>query len=358
MRGDGQRQAPSAKKLFHIFSIATASDILKPTLLAVIEHIRVGIEKIFSLGDDDKVLHNSVFWDTFIESLLFQLIPGMMAEPEGISESRLRKVLLTPLLQKVAHSVSIMKVPQSYSGEEEGYVTNVLVEHVTESRQGVRGNKPSVDYTLTAFVNKDSSEPLFMIPVETKKEIVEKDISQLAHYMSTMGKSKYLEDLTFLGILLDQNAIRLAFSPFNHSNNIDIPFVLVSPPLNWRSGIGINRGTCVLMCLLHRLRLPRISARELAISFQNAKMEPAWTFILEKAEVFAKEPCLAERSQIAGIPIGKGFDAVITEIGKIRSELHDLQGKMKSELHDLRTEVNTIKQEEPHRRKAPRVDPA
>ena len=136
-------------------------------------------KKKFSVRDDDKVLHNSVFWETFIQSLLFQLIPGMMAEPEGISESHLRKVLLTPLLQK---SVSMMKVPQSYSGGEEGYVTNILVEHVTESRKGVRGNKPSVDYTLTAFVNNDSREPLFMIPVETKKEIVERDISQLVHY--------------------------------------------------------------------------------------------------------------------------------------------------------------------------------
>ena len=67
--------------------------------------------KIFSDENDDKVLHNSMFWDTFIHSLLFQLVPGMMAEPEGISESHLRKVLLTPLLQKVAHSASMMEVP-------------------------------------------------------------------------------------------------------------------------------------------------------------------------------------------------------------------------------------------------------
>ena len=97
------------------------------------------------------------------------------------------------------------------------------------------------------------------------------------------------------------------------------------------------------MCLLHRLRLPRLSASELATSFHNAEMEPAWSFILEKAEMFAKEPCLAQQSQTAGIPMDGGYDA---EIGKIKSELRYLQ-----------TEVDTMKQEEPHRRKAPRMDP-
>lgn len=72
------------------------------------------------------------------------------------------------------------------------------------------------------------------VPVETKIQTVERKMSQLAHYMSAMGKSEHMKDMTFLGILLDQNAIHSAFSPFKDGDSDrDIPFVLIPPLLNW-----------------------------------------------------------------------------------------------------------------------------
>ena len=44
--------------------------------------------------------------------------------------------------------------------------------------------------------------------------------------------------------------------------------------------------------------------------------------------MFAKEPCLAQQSRTEGIPMDAGYDAVVTEIGKIKSELRTCEWKL------------------------------
>ena len=99
-------------------------------------------------------------------------------------ETRIRDLLITPLLDKVAHCASTISAPNEYAGDGEVCYSEFVLEQPSESRKHERGRKPTVDYTLTAFLD---DEPIFLIPVEAKPMLQEEDMSQIAHYMCTMS---------------------------------------------------------------------------------------------------------------------------------------------------------------------------
>ena len=108
----------------------------------------------------------------------------------------------------------------------------------------------------------DSSNTVYVIPIEAKKKICSKDMSQLAQYMTTMANGPYISLNTSVGMLVDESAVAFAFSCLCSTENIPLPVVFLSPAVKWRSGPVLVRGVCVAMCLLHNLRLKRLQAGE------------------------------------------------------------------------------------------------
>ena len=44
--------------------------------------------------------------------------------------------------------------------------------------------------------------------------------------------------------------------------NMHLPIVLVSPPVSWRNGALLDRGTCINLCMVQKLFLPRIAMEQ------------------------------------------------------------------------------------------------
>ena len=137
----------------------------------ILQNVGKGVDEIFSLPN---TLHNAEFWRTYFQGLLFDLGLGLSICRGHTSEAEICHYLLTPLLKKIAHAASMM-----------------------------------VDYTMTGFVEND---PMYIIPVEAKKKITEKHISQLSQYMGTQVNGRYVGGCT-VGMLIDHSTVRLAFSP-------------------------------------------------------------------------------------------------------------------------------------------------
>ena len=78
-------------------------------------------------------------------------------------------MLLTPLLENVAHCVSHMVLTDSavQIGAEKECASSFAVEVSTEARPHLRGRKPHVDYVISGIVE---GEAMYIIPVEGKKK--------------------------------------------------------------------------------------------------------------------------------------------------------------------------------------------
>ena len=85
------------------------------------------------------------------------------------SEAEVRYLLLTPLLQKVAHSSTPLSLPKEWGADLESvfYYSSVYFEVVTEARRNTPGAKPKVDHALTGYT-ADNSDILYEVPVEAK----------------------------------------------------------------------------------------------------------------------------------------------------------------------------------------------
>ena len=102
------------------------------------------------------------------------------------NEAEVHHLLLTPPpLQSVAHCKVMMRSPETYDKDSLEYFSAFSLEVNAERRSNRRGRKPQVDYALTAHT--DGGELLYVIPVEGKIKISDKDVSQLSQYLSTMG---------------------------------------------------------------------------------------------------------------------------------------------------------------------------
>lgn len=134
-------------------------------------------------------------------------------EYAAASEAEIKRLLLTPLLESVAHCASSMVLPDSTAAlsNEKEYATSFAVEVNTEKRPHQQGRKPHVDYFISGICDDDI---LYAIPVEAKKHITVTQMPQLAHYVSTMGSRKPRQPCSSTGMLIDGMQVCIAFSVF------------------------------------------------------------------------------------------------------------------------------------------------
>ena len=197
--------------------------------------------------------HNASFWTVFFRSLIVEISGGLLPCGDR-SEAEVRHELLTPLLRRIAYSLSSIEAPEGVEPGSE-YWSALEYEYQTEERPSTRGSKPRVDYVMTGQVN---GKLLFQIPIETKKQNTLGDIGQLAHYMST--RCMVVEKNTGIGFIIDESTLYFAFAPLMlRSDGIDLhlPIILISPKISWREGTFINRGALVSVCLFQKFSLRR-----------------------------------------------------------------------------------------------------
>ena len=168
-----------------------------------LQNVGKGVDEIFSLPN---TLHNAEFWRSYFQGLLFDLCLGLSICRGHTSEAEICHYLLTPLLKKIAHAASMSLAPRDGNCLE---YCSALGRETQAAESDKRGRKPEVDYTMTGFVEND---PMYIIPVEAKKKITEKHISQLSQYMGTLVNGRYVGGCT-VGMLIDHSTVRLAFSP-------------------------------------------------------------------------------------------------------------------------------------------------
>ena len=201
------------------------------------------------------------------------------------SEADVRCELITPLLRKVAHSIYTVAAPDSSEGGST-FSSLLNVETKTEGRLHSPGAKPRVDYTLMGYVRE---KPIYCIPVEAKKAMITKDMSQLAQYMCTLGlKGEYLASNICIGFLMDEHHLRLAFAPFCLNDGLLLPIVLFSPVLKWHEDTSIRRGVCVAMCLLQQFSVKCVALTPSEL--EGLVGQGLKDGIIQEAKTLMKEP--------------------------------------------------------------------
>lgn len=235
------------------YQTLTMSNLNKPSLTLVksaIENMKCALLRLFT-DEVQPVLHNSSYWRTFFNSLFIDLSCGLFVDPgRPLSEAEVRHELISPLLKRIAHSIPYILEPKGIEGDEPVYTSSLNVEVVTESRCHVRGAKPRVDYV---FSGTRGDTTLYTIPTEVKKKIDSSHLPQMAQYLS-MLVSQQPNSQCGVGIIIDEYALRIAFCPF--ADEMPLPVVLFTPQRKWRGGSLIDRGVCVILCMLQKLCTP------------------------------------------------------------------------------------------------------
>ena len=134
-------------------------------------------------------------------------------------------------------------------GHRTGHVRPDPATNSQKSKQ--KGRKSEVDYTLSGYGERESEEqeedPLYVVPVEAKRELKLKDAAQLTQCMSTVCNGRYIQGT--VGMLLDQEYVRFAFSTLSF-DSVPLPIVFISPALAWRQELAFKCSVGLAMSLL------------------------------------------------------------------------------------------------------------
>ena len=267
------------------------------------------------------MLHNGSFWAWFVHRLVYDLASGLVHTDQKKSEVEICHDLLTPLLSWAAHYAHITLSPETVNSEGEPstfeYASAFELEPKTEWRPNTRGRNPQVDFALVGCVD---GEPIYEIAVEAKATLSIKDMSQLAQYMATLVNGIHTKPKTTVGLLLDQNTVRFAFSALClPATNTPLSIVLVSPPLKWRSGTAVDRGVCIALCMLQKLTVKRVSVDE--VKWKQVFGEELWGEIERVANEIEEEGFNRDHSATSStVP----YD-VLQEIQLLRNEVTTLR---------------------------------
>ena len=85
-------------------------------------------------------------------------------------------------------------------------------------------------------------------------------VAQLAHYMSTTPLGEYRRPYASVGLLIDQCAVRLAFSVMSFDSDgktLPLPIILTTPQLEWRVGSTAQKHVGGLLALLGLFHVER-----------------------------------------------------------------------------------------------------
>ena len=186
-------------------------------------------------------------------SILFQIGGKLYNMYEQGREVDLRRELLTPLLEKVAHcAASLTRSGLDVKAADDviTYHSAFTLETKTQARHSRCGRKPQCDYAFSGWLH---DEALYFIPIEAKVRATEAHVAQLANYMSTTPLGECRRPYASVGLLIDQYAVRLAFSIMSLDSDgktLPLPIILITPQLEWRVGSTAQKHVCVMLALL------------------------------------------------------------------------------------------------------------
>ena len=246
--------APSSGQDFYVKPVGLLNEPLKRHVATTISEIGKGFKDVGKTKPGQaSVLYNDTFWDQFFMSILFQIGGKLYNTYEQGREVGLRRELLTPLLEKAAHCAASLTRSGLYVEAADDVITYhsaFTLETRTEARQSRRGRKPQCDYAFSGWLHE---EALYFIPIEATVRATEVHVAQLAHYMSTTPLGDYRRPYASVGLLIDQYAVRLAFSVMSFDSGgkiLPLPLILITPQLEWRVESTAQKHVCVLLALL------------------------------------------------------------------------------------------------------------
>ena len=255
--GTGDRRLPKAIT----FIIPSTNDFFKER----IGDIRIKVDEWFEKERSN--LQNTSFWRYFFHSLSFELSDGLENPPS--SEAEVCHQLIYPFLKKIADfspSIQRAEVEDERNGQEQPnvqsfYTSKLHVQYRTDP-PGTKGGGRAVDFMLSGYIGDD---PIYRIPVEVKKGDIDQEgdnMRQLSLYMCSITKGDRLEKNSVQGILINTEVVHFAFCPYSISvdgnDDMPLPVVFISPALQWRDGIQLDRSACIAICLFNSLRFRRI----------------------------------------------------------------------------------------------------
>ena len=85
--------------------------------------------------------------------------------------------------------------------------------------------------------------------------------------------------------MVSEYALRIAFCPF--ADEMPLPVVLFTPQRKWRGGPLIDRGVCVILCMLQKLCTPLMTITKEVI--EECFGEEAWKTLKAERERYVVE---------------------------------------------------------------------
>ena len=218
------------------------------------EFLQAPFEKIFTQAG-----HVETFWEDFSINLNHKLgltyREAQKMDGKLYNEAKLKHDILHPIFKEVSKAACI--IPNL---KDETVTTHYLIEDELEMKVGKKGQKPSVDAVIQ--VSNTKGEILALIPIEMKVEMGASDYSQIASYMNKLSTVMDVKNFIMVGVLIDKEQFRLAFSVFRNQA-VPLPVVHISPAIAWKSGSFIHeQSMLILTCTfligqLKRLSYPR-----------------------------------------------------------------------------------------------------
>ena len=217
----------------------------------VLQALQQGVQKLFQGR-----AHNVTYWAEQMSRVVFKL-SGALVDTCRVEvsshprEAEVREALLSPFLSAIAHSASM--IPES--GKTVEFTTRFFVEQPVETSGGIPGRKPEIDYIIRG--EDMQGRILYAIPTEAKAQASLDDCKQLASYMCKLMTAKDIAANVLVGLLIDHQDIRLAFSVFR-VDDMPLPLTIVGPAMKWRDGVNLVQPTCCALALMYLFSMERV----------------------------------------------------------------------------------------------------
>ena len=217
----------------------------------VLQALQQGVQKLFQGR-----AHNVTYWTEQMSRVVFKL-SGALVDTCRVEvsshprEAEVREALLSPFLSAIAHSASM--IPES--GKTVEFTTRFFVEQPVETSGGIPGRKPEIDYIIRG--EDMQGRILYAIPTEAKAQASLDDCKQLASYMCKLMTAKDIARNVLVGLLIDHQDIRLAFSVFA-VDDMPLPLTIVGPAMKWRDGVMLVQPTCCALALMYLFSMERV----------------------------------------------------------------------------------------------------
>ena len=202
--------------------------------------------------------HSESLWQDFSMNVTHKLgltyreIKKMNGSMSSYSEAKLRHSILHPILKGVSMAVSIIPGIKHETIKIDYLIEDEIV--VDKGKTGP-GQKSAVDALIQ--VSDKENMVIALIPIEMKLEIDTAHYCQIACYMNKLSTAEDIRGFIMVGIIIDTQQFRLAFSGFSvvdeFGKQIPLPVVHISPPIPWRSessGMIQEEAMLVLACTL------------------------------------------------------------------------------------------------------------